>query len=380
MRILQLVSCRGWSSDAYWAARVTRELERRGHDVTLGCRAGTELRVIDRAREEGVSRTVTYGFAGGIRPRDDAEDVRQLIEALGTTDVVHAHRGKEHWLAAVANRLSKTPRPLVRTRHIVQAVRPHAGNRWLYQQATALVVTVTEAIRRQYLAAGLLPPDRIVALPGGADADVYRPGPADPALRAELGAAPGEPLIGMIAGFPPMKGHLVAVEAVRRLVDTGVPGHVVFVGRGTREAVVRDALWRHGLEARVTIAGYVSDVAAVMRALDVALYVPLESDGMSRVVFECLAAGRPLFASRVGVVPEVLRDGEHAVLVPAGDAGLLADAIARLVREPSLRERLGRSGRELCEARYSGARLAAALDAQYARLVSPSAGVATTTR
>ena len=50
MKILQLMSCRGWSSDAYWAARVTWELERRGHLVTLGCRAGTEARVIDRAR------------------------------------------------------------------------------------------------------------------------------------------------------------------------------------------------------------------------------------------------------------------------------------------------------------------------------------------
>lgn len=380
MNILQLVSCRGWSSDAYWAARMTRELERRGHDVTLGCRAGTELRVIDRAREEGVTRTVTYGFAGGIRPRDDVDDVRQLIEALGTTDVVHVHRGKEHWLAAVANRLSKTPRPLVRTRHIVQAVRPHAGNRWLYRRATALVVTVTEAIRRQYLAAGLLPPDRVVALPGGADADTYRPGPHDPALRAELGAAPDEPLIGMIAGFRTMKGHLVAVDAVRRLVDAGIPGHVVFVGRGAREPLVRDALWRHGLEARVTIAGYVNDVATVMRSLDVALYVPLESDGMSRVVFECLGAGLPLIASRVGVVSEALRDGEHALLVPAGDAAMLAHAIARLVRDRTLRDRLGRAARELCESRYSGARVAAALEAQYARLAPVSTAVATAGR
>lgn len=380
MRILQLVSCRGWSSDAYWAARVSRELERRGHEVTLGCRAGTELRVIDRAREEGVTRTVTYGFAGGVRPRDDVDDVRQLIEALGATDVVHVHRGKEHWLAAVANRLSRTPRPLVRTRHIVQAVRPHAGNRWLYRQATALVVTVTEAIRGQYLAAGLLPPDRVVAWPGGADAETHRPGPHDPNVRAALGAAPDEPLIGMIAGFRTMKGHLVAVEAVRRLVDAGVRGHVVFVGRGAREALVRDALRRHRLEARVTIAGYVGDVATVMRALDVALYVPLESDGMSRVVFECLATGLPLVASRVGVVPEVLRDGEHALLVAAGDAAMLADAIGRLVRDAALRDRLGRAARELCESRYSGARVAAALEAHYARLAPAGTTVATADR
>src|SRR5947209_10924503 len=169
------MSCRGWSSDAYWAARITRELERRGHVVTLACRAGTEAKVIDRARAEGVQRVTTLALAGGVQPVSDGQDVRRLRDMLTTADVVHVHRGKEHWLAAVANRLAPTPRPLVRTRHIAQAVRPHAANRWLYRQATALTVTVTEAIRGQYIAAGLIAPPRVVTLPGAADAEAYRP-------------------------------------------------------------------------------------------------------------------------------------------------------------------------------------------------------------
>lgn len=375
MKILHLVSCRGWSSDAYWAARVSRELERRGHAVTLGCRAGTETRVIDRARAEGVSRTVTYGFAGGISPRADIDDVRQLREAFRDADVVHVHRGKEHWLAAVTNRLTSTPRPIVRTRHIVQAVRPHAGNRWLYGRATALVITVTEAIRRQYLAARLLTPERVVAVPGGADAEEYRPGPADPRVRAELGGRPGEPLVGVIAGFRTMKGHTLVVEAARRLAAAGGAMHFVFVGRGSREAAVRDAVWRYGLEGRVTIAGYAGNLPAVMRALDVALYVPLESDGMSRVVFEYLATGVPLCAARVGVVPEVLRDGEHALLVPAGDVPALTSAIERLTRDAGLRAQLGSAGRRLIEERYSGACVAEVLETRYADVLGVSAAL-----
>ena len=145
MRILQLVSCRGWSSDAYWAARISRELERRGHAVTLGFRAGTERKVIARARREGIDRIATFGFVGGLRPTRDVDDIRRIARALRDADVVHVHRGKEHWLAAVANRIGRTRRPLVRTRHIVQAVRPHAANRWLYRHATDLVVAVSDA-------------------------------------------------------------------------------------------------------------------------------------------------------------------------------------------------------------------------------------------
>ena len=201
------MSCRGWSSDAYWAARVSCELERRGHDVLLGCRAGTEERVIARARAEGVGRITTFALAGGVRPAADLGDVRRLRAILSRTDIVHVHRGKEHWLAAVASRLCPTPRPIVRTRHIVQAVRPHAGNRWLYGRATALVVTVTEAIRKQYIASGLLPPDRVVTLPGGADVETYRPLPENPDVRRRLGGDPRVPLLGLVSGLRVMKGH-----------------------------------------------------------------------------------------------------------------------------------------------------------------------------
>jgi glycosyltransferase involved in cell wall biosynthesis len=369
VRILQLVSCRGWSSDAYWAARICRELERRGHDVILGCRRGTETAVIGRAKAEGVAAIETFEFASGVRPAADGTDLRRLTRALRDCDVVHVHRGKEHWLAAVAARLGGRSRPVVRTRHIAQAVRPHAANRWLYRRATALVVTVSNAIRQQYLAAGLLPPERVIALPGGADAETYRPRPADPAVRAALGGTDA-PLVGLVSGLRVMKGHQVVLDAAARLVAAGRRVRFTFVGRGACEAAIRENVRRARLEEHVTIAGFAPDLPAVMAALDVALYVPLESDGMSRVLFEYLAAGRPLVAARTGVVPEVVEDGKQALLVPAGDVGALADALTRLLDDEDLRARLGRAGRRCLVDHYSGARVAEALEAQYARLVA----------
>jgi glycosyltransferase involved in cell wall biosynthesis len=371
--ILQLVSCRGWSSDAYWAARTTRELERRGHTVTLGCREGTEARVMGPARREGVERIETFRFASGLAPAADVADVRRLARRFREVDIVHVHRGKEHWLAAVANLVAATPRPLVRTRHIAQAVRPHAANRWLYRRATAWVVTVTEAIRGQYVAAGLVPEDRVTALPGGADAALYGAHRGDPVVRRELGGEGDAPLVGMVAGFRVMKGHHVVVEAAARLARTGLHPRFVFIGRGGTEASVRDAIQRAGLAEQFTVSGWLEGLPAALAVLDVALYVPLESDGMSRVVFECLAAGRPLIASRVGVVPEALEDGVSAVLVPAGDAAALAAALTRLLGDPDARARLGAAGRALLERRYSGAHVAAALESRYARLLAPGA-------
>lgn len=167
-----------------------------------------------------------------------------------------------------------------------------------------------------------------------------------------------------------MKGHQVVVEAAAQLIAAGRRARFTFVGRGAREGVVRDAIKRAGLERHVTVAGWAPDLPAVMAALDVGLYVPLESDGMSRVLFEYLAAGLPVVAARTGVVPEVVTDGKHALLVPAGDATALAAALTRLLDDGELAARLGKAGRRRLVEHYSGARVAEALEAHYARLAA----------
>ena len=360
--------CCGWSSDAYWAARISAELERAGHQVTLACKAGSERRVIQRARDTGASRISTLRFASGVKPASDVRDLRRLRQWLGETDVVHVHRGKEHWLAAVANRLSSRPRPLVRTRHIVQPIRPHALNRWLYRQATGLVITVTAAIRHQYIAGELIAPERVVALPGGVDLEHFHPGVEGAAFRRSLGASSDVPLIGLVGGLRAMKGHQVAIEAAGRLARAGQRFHMLFMGEGGVEPRIREAIVAAGLTNRISLVGFVPDLPAAMAALDITLYPALESDGMSRVLFEYLAMGKPVVASRVGVVPEVLEDGETALLVPASEPEALAHAIGRLLDDGALGKRLGAAAGLLARTRLSGAAVARGLMTGYARL------------
>ena len=375
MTILQIVSCRGWSSDAYWAARATVELERAGHDVTLVCKRRSEARVIRRARESGVSRIETLALTSGVGPLADALDLHRLVSWLPEAQILHVHRGKEHWLAALANRTSYLRRPLVRTRHIVQPVRPHALNRWLYGRATDRIVTVTEAIRRQLVAGGLAAADRVVTMPGGVDVGRFRPDAPpvrDSGIRAMLGLPRDVAIIGLVSGFRVMKGQQTVVEAAARLAAEGRRFHLLLIGQGPFTALVHAQVEAAGLRDRVSILGFVDDLPAAMAALDIALYSALESDGMSRVLFEYLASGVAVVASRVGVVPEILEDGRTATLVPAGEPGPLAEAIARLMDDPDRRREVGSAGAALVHARYSGARLAERLTALYRSLAGTS--------
>jgi glycosyltransferase involved in cell wall biosynthesis len=211
-----------------------------------------------------------------------------------------------------------------------------------------------------------------VALPGGVDLGRFHPGVDGAGFRRALGIAPDVPLVGLVAGLRVMKGHLVAVEVARRLAERGRRFHMIFIGAGALEASIRLAIADAGLQDRVSMTGFVADLPAAIAAFDVALYAAFESEGMSRVLFEYLAMGKPVVATRVGVVPEVLEDGRTALLVPAEEPGPLTAAIERLLDDAGLGARLGGEAGALARERLSGAQVACALAALYAQL--PTAG------
>jgi glycosyltransferase involved in cell wall biosynthesis len=285
LRILHLMSCRGWSSDAYWTARAVAALKELGQRVTLVTQEGSDERVGMRLRQEGVKEFETLDFGSGFKLKDPRA-IREIRKLADGHDLIHVHRGKEHWLAAFANRGLARPRPLVRTRHIIHPVKSHLLNRWLYRRATDMVVAVTERIRQRYLGSGLVLPEKIVTLYGGVDTRSFSPEVRGDAVRAKLNLPPGAALLGLVGGLRVMKGHQTLVRAIARLKRDGLNCRALFVGQGSQEAVIRREIKKHGLEEEIVLAGFFPDLSEAMATLDIALYVPYESDGMGRVVSE----------------------------------------------------------------------------------------------
>jgi glycosyltransferase involved in cell wall biosynthesis len=357
------MSCRGWSSDAYWAGRVARELGERGHHVTFVARRGA-TGVLDRLRELGVGDLRTLSFRGRRAPRESLADLLAVRAFLGAHDVVHVHRGKEHWMAVVANLVASRPVPLVRTRHIVGPVATHAANRWLYRRATAHVIAVSQQIRRQYLASRLLGPERVTAVLGGVDDRIFHPGIDGQPFRKQVGLD-GGPVVGVLASLRKRKGHRVFIEAARLVRERRPEVRFVIAGAGRQAGPTRRLVAELGLEDGVRMTGFVSRPAEALAALDVAVYPALSSEGMGRVLYEYMAMARPIVATRVGLAPEVLEHGETALLVPPGDAPALAQAIDRLLADRPLAVATGRRCRGRVEDRYSGRAVARAVEAVY---------------
>ncbi len=124
-----------------------------------------------------------------------------------------------------------------------------------------------------------------------------------------------------------------------------------------------------GIARHLLSVGYQRDVAPYYAFFD-ALLLPSANEGTPVVAIESLAAGKPVVATAVGGVPDVVDDGADGILVPVGDVGAMADALERLARDPGLRARMGEIGRMRVVPRYRVERLVDDVDALYRELLA----------
>ncbi|HKR01173.1 MAG TPA: glycosyltransferase family 4 protein [Pyrinomonadaceae bacterium] len=226
-------------------------------------------------------------------------------------------------------------------------------------RAAARVFVVSEVERQNLLAAGV-EDEKIVVNPNGVDAEHFRPGIGGEQVRRELGIERDETLVGFVGTFGPWHGVVALAEAIK-LMPESARVRFLMVGSGVLRGEVERILHEANAEDRVILTGAVEHgrVPALLDACDVLAspHVPLEDGsaffGSPTKLFEYMAMGRGIVASRLGQIGDVLEDEETALLVKPGDAQELSRAILRLVESPDLRERLGRAARREAIARHT---------------------------
>lgn len=192
---------------------------------------------------------------------------------------------------------------------------------------------------------------------GGAFLDP--PAPVAPASRTLL-------CIGRLSA---QKGHLVLLDAAARLAGDGVDFELVLAGDGEMRAAVEQRIAAHRLDASVRITGWVdeAEVRELLRGAR-ALVQPSFAEGLPVVMMEALAMGRPVIASSIAGVPELVRPGENGWLVPAANVDELVDAMREaLEMPPAALDEMGRAGRARVLARHRGETEAATLSALLCR-------------
>jgi glycosyltransferase involved in cell wall biosynthesis len=225
---------------------------------------------------------------------------------------------------------------------------------------------VSEATRRIMLETERVPGERIVVVHNGME-PLRAPGPESVArLRAELGWT-GEPVCLMPARLHEEKGHRVLFEALPRVAAQVGRVLVLLAGDGPHRRELEGEVRTRGLTRSVRFLGRRGDIPELI-ALCSVLVLPSFAESFGFAALEAMSLGRPVVASRAGGLPEVVADGETGLLVPVGDAGALAEALSRVLTDPSWARALGAAGRRRA-AQFGVERMMRGYEAVYDTLV-----------
>jgi glycosyltransferase involved in cell wall biosynthesis len=385
VRVLRVIARLNMGGPALHVAYLTAGLAERGYKTTLvaGSLARGEDSMAFVADELGIEVERIEELHREISPLRDAVAIVRLARLIRRVrpHILHTHTAKAGAVGRLAALLAGDARPAI----VVHTFHGHvlrgyfdplrtAGfrllERWLATKTTALVA-VSPQVRDDLVSLGVAPRERFVVVRLGIELEqrvaAERDGRGE--SRRVLGIGPDRFAVGWIGRMTGVKRTDDVLRAFRRLRDRGVDACLCMIGDGPDRPAVERRAHELGLMRDTLFLGYQEEVAPFYAAFD-AMILPSINEGTPVSAIEALAAGRPVVATRVGGVPDVVRDGEDGFLVEPGDVDALADRLARLAAEPELRERLGAAGRARVVPRYSVERLVDDIDLLYRSLLS----------
>jgi glycosyltransferase involved in cell wall biosynthesis len=264
------------------------------------------------------------------------------LRAVGAL-LLHANSLRACLLGGMAARLAGLP-CVWQVHSIVAPPVVSAGSAALFRTLAGLLPSRVVCNSEATAAALGLPSGRVRVVPVGVDASRFVPAVA---------VAQREPRVGMVARLAPLKGQHVFLEAARRIAAAR-PG-VEFVIAG--EALFGEERYARSLRdqaagARVRFLGFVEDVPALLRDLDVVVHASVQPEGMGQAVVEAMLAGRPIVATGLGGTAELIEDGVTGRVVSAGDPRALADAVSALLADPSSAAEMARRARDQARERF----------------------------
>ena len=289
--------------------------------------------------------------------------------------IVHTHTAKAGVLGRLAARAARVP-VIVHTYHghVFQGYFSPlktrlflAIERWL-GRSTHRLIAVSEAVRQDLLRLGIGTPERLVVIPLGLNLDPFlRCEDLRGQLRTELGLQPDTLLVGIVARLVPIKAHEVFLKAAAKVCARFPQSRFLLVGDGERLAELQLLVERLGLRDRVLFLGWRQDLDRVLADLDLVVLTS-RNEGSPVCLIEAMAAARPVVATRVGGVGDVVDDGITGSLVDADKPEDVADAIVELLGDEKRRRAMGEAARERVP-RFGIDRLVSDIDRLYGNLL-----------
>jgi glycosyltransferase involved in cell wall biosynthesis len=382
LKILQLFSDWKWTGPAEPVLILCKELERRGHEVTLAYRKAPP-RVDDslekRILAAGVKATGQFRLNHVVkllRPSslvDNLWDFRHLVGYLEEEafDVVNVHHSHDHILGGIAVKKLSHPPVLIRTDHKRYGLKRSLGNRFLITHLTDGILTFSEQARKKEMDHFGMPAERIGRIPVALDLSQYDPRREYKEMRPMFGIGSRETIIGMIARYQKYRRTDVFLEGMKQVVREFPEAKILLVGRsGQMNESVIQPMKRLGMEPWVSLAGYrTDDYLDTLACMDIFVFLMPGSDGTARALREAMAMGKAVVVANRGMLPELVDDGVTGLVVQDTPEGL-SRAVLKLLRDPGLRDAMAKAAYEKAHREFRLDRQAEAVEQFYQEMVA----------
>jgi glycosyltransferase involved in cell wall biosynthesis len=266
--------------------------------------------------------------------------------------IVHTHTSKAGWLGRLAAFLARVP-IIIHTPHghvFHSYYGPFMTKIFVIAERilslmTDKITALTDRERDEFLEQGVASIEKYVIIHSGVMLQqIMNMNFVVETGKKKLGIPQNSNVIGVVGRLVPIKGHKYLVSAAKRIIREFDNTVFVFVGDGYLESRLERQSESLGVRKNIIFTGWRKDVIEVLNLFDI-LVLPSLNEGMGKVLIEGMALGKPIVASSVGGIIDLVENGDNGILVPPKDSDALEEAILKLIRNKSLAQKLGKNGK-----------------------------------
>ncbi len=274
--------------------------------------------------------------------------VLQLLKIIKALDIhiLNTHSSWDSWVGGMAKILYPKFK-LIRTRHLSTPIGKTPLSWLIYNILPDVVITTGEAIRERMITYNHFNPKKIVSIPTGVDLERFNPEKVRPVLKKEGFR------IGMISVLRSWKGHKYLIGAVPKISSYIPEARFFIVGEGPQRRNIERIVQKMDLKEKVIMLGHREDIPEIIASLDVIVHPSTGHEGIPQTILQALAMRKPVIASNIGGIPEVIKHLTTGVLIPPCDAKAIAKAVIEVYKNPDLALQLAQEGQKIVKQHYS---------------------------
>jgi glycosyltransferase involved in cell wall biosynthesis len=354
-----------------------RGMDRSAYEVELACAPGGKL--IDLIRGQGMKVRL---FKNLVQPLHPIKDLLGLIDLTlflrkKRYHIVHTHNSKAGFIGRLAAKWAGVPIVVHTVHGFAFHDREPAWRQILFRNLERLasrwcdkMVFISQPLIDWALRDRITRREKMLKIYSGIELDHFKPVPdgEKKALKKEWGINEEAPVVGMVSKLWEGKGHTTLIHAFEGLKREIPEAVLVIVGEGYLRDQLCSLVDRLGLKGSVLFTGFQMDVRRIVATFDVAV-LPSFFEGMGRVLLESMAMGKPVVASSVGGIPDLVHHGKNGLLVTPGSVLELKSGLSTLIRDKALAKEMGKEGRKRISEEFSAGRMAQSVEKLYRELL-----------